>query len=212
MMKQLILTTIILVLTWSLINEDAQANGDLASTKNTVAILDHQSGHETTNQLESRIRQIYAVAKRFDRYKKFRRFRSHGKIVYSKKGDSHDTDELEGWTPFGGGECPCGPDCNCPPLVCDNDHCDANYVVVFGSKTCPPCYMMKKVMQYMAKKGYITYYIDTDEHVGAFDKFDLKGWPTIIIFEDGKPKHRFNKSVSAYALMRLMATKKQQGL
>lgn len=108
-------------------------------------------------------------------------------------------------------DCSC-EDCQCPPRVCSRNMCDANYLVVFGSNNCKVCPNAWIVVENLRKKGYVVYYVGDEQHPSAFQDFDLRMWPTFIVFRDGEEIIRFEGLVRSTQITKYLKTRSQQGL
>lgn len=70
---------------------------------------------------------------------------------------------------------------------------DLPVLVDFTASWCPPCKMMKPVMDELAKayEGKIRIVtMDTDQYPDTMTEYDVMGLPTFILFEGGEPVKR----------------------
>lgn len=83
---------------------------------------------------------------------------------------------------------------NCPPHVCKNGDCQANYIAMFSMSWCGPCKRMYKVVEELRKEGYVIYvFVCDDEKFKDLDldaKFDIKMFPTFVEFDKGQEVKR----------------------
>ena len=74
-------------------------------------------------------------------------------------------------------------------------------VVVFGTSTCHPCALQKELLEYMEKKndidGNIAYFkldeLDADLADELINKFEIRSFPTILLYRKGRLVHRCNQ-------------------
>jgi thioredoxin 1 len=70
---------------------------------------------------------------------------------------------------------------------------DLPVLVDFGAEWCPPCKMMKPVVdelakQYEGKLRIVT--MDTDQYPDVMTQYGVMGLPTFILFDGGQPVKR----------------------
>lgn len=109
-------------------------------------------------------------------------------------------------------DCECGRVCKCPPLVCEGGYCNANYAIVFASKTCAVCPQMWPVIKELREDGYIVFYVETDNHPGILERLGIQVWPTTFVMENKRPKIRFRGVTTAEKIAEHLKTRKQQRL
>lgn len=69
---------------------------------------------------------------------------------------------------------------------------EGKVLVDFYSKTCGPCKMLSFVLKDIAKEidGLEIVTIDFDGNKEAVEKYNVAGYPTLIVFENGKELSR----------------------
>ncbi len=66
-------------------------------------------------------------------------------------------------------------------------------LVDFWSETCGPCRMMAPILDAIARERadrLVVAKVDTDANPSLVERFQVKGLPTLILFEAGQPRAR----------------------
>lgn len=98
--------------------------------------------------------------------------------------------------------CQCD-DCQCPdPMICKNGHCQEKYAIVFSMDGCLPCIKMHPTIRSLRKQGHAIYYFHEYKTVAA--RYNVRLYPTTIIFDQGREVHRFNGLVNEQTIKRYL--------
>lgn len=143
-------------------------------------------------------------------------WRAYRGTTLSPKRNPYDALESGSAQEEGSVECDCGKDCKCPPLVCEAGHCKANYLTMFSATWCRPCQKMYPILKEMRKEGYIVriYTLDTPEFkdLDLDSKFQIRAYPTFIVFDKGKEVKRLVGFTQKKELVKYLVKEKDQDI
>ena len=74
---------------------------------------------------------------------------------------------------------------------------DGPIMVDFWADWCPPCKMLTPVLERVAKDGEVRLAkieVDEDDNMKLAGRYLLRGFPTVILFRDGKELGRFSSA------------------
>lgn len=81
-----------------------------------------------------------------------------------------------------------------PPNVEENGDGETNFAAIFSMSWCGSCRKMYPVVKQLRKEGYLIYFYVCDkeeyEDMDLDAKFDVKMFPTIVVFDKGKEVKR----------------------
>lgn len=222
-MKNMILI-VICIMMGSQIYEQASATDAVGSVQTTTSKTDAKTGGEQEHQLVVSDKRVYGyienvhVSKEQNIYdiltqEETKAFDWSTVPEIMSSGTTRE-EPLQGWKPslIKDKDCECGKDCLCAPGVCKKGHCKHSYAVIFGAKWCRFCPRMKPVMKELKRRGYIVFYIDTDQHPVVVERFQIRRWPTTVIMHKGKPTRKFSGVTTASKIAKHLKTYKEQGL
>ena len=88
-------------------------------------------------------------------------------------------------------DCPCKA-CSCPPFVCKNNYCKENFVVIFSMSWCGPCKRLYPTIESLRKQNYrvLLYVVDRMDEPNLDAKFDVRAFPTVVVFDGGREVER----------------------
>lgn len=84
-----------------------------------------------------------------------------------------------------------------------------NSVVIFSTKTCAICKMVKPILAKLSDKyarEYKFYQVDAEENMNLFNRFSLSGVPQILFFEDGELKGKLSGKITAQTVEQKLQT------
>lgn len=112
--------------------------------------------------------------------------------------------------PTGVDGCDC-PDCKCPwPDVCKDNNCKLNYALFFTADWCTWCHKMHPHVERLQKEGYIIYTVDADQYNELKSKLGVRGLPSTIIYDGGKPISHFEGFMGYEQLKRHLKKRSDQ--
>jgi thioredoxin 1 len=82
-----------------------------------------------------------------------------------------------------------------PELTKDNfqsEVLDKNGVILvdFGATWCPPCKMLKPILEELHEEGFSISYVDIDDSPDLASQYAVTAVPTMIFFKNGEEKKR----------------------
>jgi len=85
------------------------------------------------------------------------------------------------------------------------DEVKAGSVLVdFSTKWCPPCRALMPALHALAAQGVEVRTIDAEDNRELAEHYDVRAFPTVIVFHDGKPGKRIIGAASKEKLLALL--------
>ena len=79
------------------------------------------------------------------------------------------------------------------------------FLVDFSTSWCPPCRALLPVLQRLAAEGVAVLTIDAEKNQELSERFEVRAFPTVIAFRDGREHKRLVGLTTREKLLQLLA-------